>query len=163
MRAACIWLVSFVVAALLVATGQSILLQLHFAGFATTYERIALAVVPATVFIGYALLASADPLELPRIESRIDKLLGMGAYRRLLKELRPSLLIGTLCLGGGFEQLLLAAGANSAFGLLLADMDISVGVGILLMRAILARRGLLMEAEKLLIARDMPASVPSLK
>jgi len=99
------------------------------------------------IFFPVAALWGRNPFEAPRLRVRIDKRGGEGAYVSFIRDLKPMLWFAVFGIAGAavcYFQTFRAGipvNHNSACG-----FTLSGGIGFLIARIVVARRGLLMEA-----------------
>jgi hypothetical protein len=97
------------------------------------------------VFLTVGSLWGRYPFDWPRLRMWVDRKRGDGTYARFFRDLKPMLLMGVMAIAGAvlcwFQGYGPGAPAYWPCG-----FNFSCGIGFLLGRVVLARRGLLMES-----------------
>src|SRR5262249_4151907 len=99
--------------------------------------------LPLAFFIAVAFLIPGYPFDVERLRLRVDRKFGGGAYAEFVRQLKPMLLFGVTGLVAGVLAFVRAYQAHAPTAAYWEHCFIlSGGIGFLLMRVVLAKRGL---------------------
>jgi hypothetical protein len=110
------------------------------------FFQVASLMAPALSIGGFALSCHRTPFHSRVLEQLVDSRFGQDRLKELLREVRPLLLLSVLCIVAGGERLYIAVRTNAVTERIFAELDISAGIGFLIMWAILRRRDFSVES-----------------
>lgn len=114
--------------------------------FPPGFTGILLVLFPLVFFALAAFTIKRYPFDPPQLREKVDQAFGEGVFADFILELKPLLIFGISGICTGLLMLYVTRGMHSAGAHFIAALAISGGTGFLLVRTIVAKRGLSLES-----------------